>query len=83
MALDILSIPAMSADPERLFSGAKITISDRRCRLGMPTIQALECLKSWLSLIEAEVDDPEEDDDVENTEDTGDEVREVKMKGGC
>jgi hypothetical protein len=51
MALDILSIPVMSADPECLFSGAKITISDRRCRLGMPTIQALECLKSWLGII--------------------------------
>jgi hypothetical protein len=35
MALDILSIPAMSANPERLFSGAKITISDRRNRLGI------------------------------------------------
>ena len=37
MALDILSIPAMSADPERLFSGAKLTISDRRTRLGIET----------------------------------------------
>jgi len=46
MALDILSIPAISADPERLFSGAKITISDRPSRLGIATIQALECLKS-------------------------------------
>ena len=51
MALDILSIPAMSADPERLFSGAKLTISDRRARLGIETIQALECLKSWLGLV--------------------------------
>ena len=46
MALDILLIPAMSTDPERLFSGAKITISDRRNRLGIYTIKALECLKS-------------------------------------
>jgi hypothetical protein len=49
MALDILSIPAMSAEPERLFSGAKITITDRRNRLGIETIEAIECLKSWLS----------------------------------
>ncbi|KAL6406027.1 putative Transposase-like protein [Ilyonectria robusta] len=35
MAVDILSIPAMSAEPERLFSGAKITITDRRNRLGV------------------------------------------------
>ena len=50
MALDILSIPAMSAEPERLFSGAKITITDRRNRIGIEAIEALECLKSWLGL---------------------------------
>lgn len=48
MALDILSIPAMSAEPERLFSSAKITITDRRGRLGIESIEAIECLKSWL-----------------------------------
>jgi hypothetical protein len=48
MALDVLSIPAMSAEPERLFSGAKITITDRRNRLGIKSIEAIECLKSWL-----------------------------------
>jgi hypothetical protein len=47
MALEILSIPAMSTEPERVFSGAKITISDRRCRLGDNIIEALECCKSW------------------------------------
>jgi hypothetical protein len=66
MALDILSIPAMSADPERLFSGAKITISDRRNRLGIYTIEALECLKSWLK-IEAF----EEEDDVDEGQEEG------------
>jgi hypothetical protein len=49
MALDILSIPSMSAEPERLFSGAGITITDRRNRLGIESIQAIECLKSWLA----------------------------------
>ncbi|KAJ6784307.1 hypothetical protein PWT90_04256 [Aphanocladium album] len=34
MATDLLSIPAMSAEPERLFSGAKLTVPDRRNRLG-------------------------------------------------
>lgn len=48
MAIDILSIPAMSAEPERLFSGAKITITDRRSRLGIDSVQAIECCKSWL-----------------------------------
>jgi hypothetical protein len=35
------------AEPERVFSGAKITLSDRRCSLGDEAINALECLKSW------------------------------------
>jgi hypothetical protein len=48
MALDILSIAAMSPESERLFSSAKITITDRRNRLGIETIEAIECLKSWL-----------------------------------
>jgi hypothetical protein len=47
MALEVLSIPAMSTEPERVFSGAKITMSDRQCRLGDNIIEALECRKSW------------------------------------
>ena len=47
MALDILTIPAISAAPERLFSSANITISDRRNRLYSDTTEAIECLKSW------------------------------------
>ena len=62
MALDILSIPAMSAEPERLFSSAKIAISDRRNRLTIDTIQALQCLKSWLGIRDL-VDDDVTDDD--------------------
>jgi hypothetical protein len=46
MALDILLIPAMSADPERLFSLAGLTITDHRNRLGIDVIKAIECLKS-------------------------------------
>lgn len=38
MALDVLSIPAMSAEPERLFSGTKITIADRRNRMGIESM---------------------------------------------
>ena len=48
MAFDILSIPAISAEPERLFSGAGITVTERRNRLDAETIEALEGLKSWL-----------------------------------
>jgi hypothetical protein len=48
MAIDILSIPAMSADPERVFSGARRTISWERMSLGVDTINMGECLKSWI-----------------------------------
>ena len=48
MAIDILSIPAMSAEPERVFSGARRTTSWDRCRLGSQTIERGECLKSWI-----------------------------------
>jgi hypothetical protein len=47
MALEYLSIPAMSAEPERAYSGAKIIILDRRCGMGDEAINALECLKCW------------------------------------
>jgi hypothetical protein len=50
LALDILSIPAMLADPKRLFSSAKILITDLRNKLGMDIIEAFECLKSWYKL---------------------------------
>ncbi|XP_044716024.1 Ribonuclease H-like protein [Hirsutella rhossiliensis] len=39
MAIDILSIPAMSADPERTFSGARRTISWDRMLLGASTVE--------------------------------------------
>jgi hypothetical protein len=47
MALDILSIPAMSNEPERVFSRARRTISWERFLLGEETIEATECLKHW------------------------------------
>ena len=47
MALDILTIPAMLAAPERLFSSANITISDCCNRLYSDTTEAIKCLKSW------------------------------------
>jgi hypothetical protein len=48
MAIDILSIPAMSAEAERVFSGARRTISWERAQLGGDNIMKTECLKSWL-----------------------------------
>jgi len=42
-----LTLLPMSAEPQRVFSGAKITLSDRRCRVGDDAVEAVECLKSW------------------------------------
>jgi hypothetical protein len=47
MAGDLLSIPAMSAECERVFSSTKLLISDRRNWLSEEVIEASECLKSW------------------------------------
>jgi hypothetical protein len=52
MDIELLSIPAMSAEPERLFSGAKLTITDQRACLQLQTIEATECLKSWYIRVE-------------------------------
>jgi hypothetical protein len=76
IALNVLSIPAILADPKRLFSGVKITVTDRRNRLGIRTIQALECLKSWLGLVKAKDNDIKDGDDtVERLEGVDDELR--------
>lgn len=48
MAYDFLSIPAMSSDCERLFSGVKLTISPQRHRLDARVIEAIELLNAWL-----------------------------------
>lgn len=47
MAIDILSIPAMSAEPERVFSGARRTISWERAQMGATNLERVECLKHW------------------------------------
>ena len=50
MAIDVFSVPAMSSEPERVFSGAKHTLTEQRMRCNIETIQLLECLKSWFRL---------------------------------
>jgi hypothetical protein len=47
MALDILTIPAMSAEPEHLFSETKKIISSERHSLLPSTIEAIEGIKSF------------------------------------
>lgn len=46
-ALDMLAIPMMSAECERVFSSAKHLITDARNRLRPDIIEANECLKHW------------------------------------
>ena len=47
MALDVLAVPPMSDDCERLFSSAKLLLTDHRSRLQMDIIEASECLRAW------------------------------------
>jgi hypothetical protein len=48
MALDMLSIPAMSSDCERVFSQAKLLITGQRHSLKPDIIEATQCLRAWL-----------------------------------
>jgi hypothetical protein len=50
IALNILSIPAIAADPERLFSSVGLTVTDCRNYLLIELIKALKCIKSWVKL---------------------------------
>jgi hAT family C-terminal dimerisation region len=45
LAFDLLSVPAMAAGVERVFSGAKELITDLRNALDMESIQANEILQ--------------------------------------
>ena len=47
MAFDILSVPAMSDEPERVFSGARRTVSWDRGKMEAETLEMVECLKHW------------------------------------
>ena len=47
MAIDILSIPAMSDEPERVFSGARRTLSWQRSRMRPEIIEMCQCVKQW------------------------------------
>lgn len=47
MAIDVLSIPAMSSEPERVFSGGRRTVSWDRTQMSPETLEITECLKHW------------------------------------
>jgi hypothetical protein len=48
MAIDILSVPAESAEPERTFSGARRIARWDRLRLLIESIKKIECIGNWL-----------------------------------
>ena len=48
MALDVMSVPAMSADVERLFSAVGLMVTPLRNRLDASTIGLIQTLRSWL-----------------------------------
>lgn len=82
-AIEILSIAAMSDDVERVFSGARRTVSWDRARIGIDKVEAIECLGSWLPCkfetmidrlegIQAEeIEEMEEIEEIEGDEDSG------------
>jgi hypothetical protein len=47
MAIKILSILAMSDDPERVFSGGCCIVSWDRIQIDPKTLKETECLKNW------------------------------------
>jgi hAT family C-terminal dimerisation region len=47
LAYSILSIPAMSAECERVFSSSKLLVTPNRNRLSAQAIEASECLRNW------------------------------------
>jgi hypothetical protein len=47
MAIDIISIPPASAEPERTFSGARHILSWDRLRLTAENLERLECIGNW------------------------------------
>jgi hypothetical protein len=74
MAIDVLSVPAMSAEAERVFSGARRQIPWSRASLGAKTIEQMECLKHWLRkgwLDELNVDLPLEEGEIEIADEVG------------
>ena len=47
MGVDLLSIPAMSDEPEQLFSRLGLIITPQRNHLKQDAVQAIACLHSW------------------------------------
>jgi hypothetical protein len=48
MAFDILAVPAMSAEVERLFSSAGLVVTERRARTLLDLAKDNQLLRAWL-----------------------------------
>jgi hypothetical protein len=48
MALDVMTVPAMSSECERLFSATGLMVTPHRNRLDAGTIGLIQTLRSWL-----------------------------------
>ena len=47
MALDVFTIPAMSDEPERVFSSTGLMVRPHRSRLSQKVVAMSQCLKNW------------------------------------
>ena len=47
MAIKILSIPAISDEPERVFLGGRYMVSWERMQMDFKTLKKTKCLKNW------------------------------------
>ena len=48
MAFDILTVPTMSAEMERVFSECSLALNHQRLSIAQETLEQLICLRSWL-----------------------------------
>jgi hypothetical protein len=55
LAIEILSIPPMSDEPERVFSDGRRTVSWDRASLHINTLEMLECQKNWRKRVLPEI----------------------------
>ena len=47
MAFDLLTVPAMSAEIERVFSECSLALNTQRLKISQETLEHLMCLRSW------------------------------------
>ena len=79
-ALDMLAIPMMSAECERVFSSAKHLLTDARNRLNPDIIEANECLKYWFGKPAKEEVDQEDEASEKAAEEAAEEAAVTKAR---